>query len=358
MRVFSAICFFVIILCTSCTKPSVQPSVPPEQASDEMTNSEVDECKGTEIMNMDVVQEYELFIDNADSFLNAPMSTYKHPALAAYENERIVEVNSKEDIHNIYKIYFKEVDRYIDPQSNKVLPFTLPIHAMFKVNSKDELGMVKSWFNDLRARVSTLEIKFSNNVSSEMHMDTIIDLRTNPETHNRVILSSIEDEPLDINKYHFLVSADVVQISNMVCEDCNQFSSKIEASVSKLFEAKRISINGTKFVKTLQEFRVRDQIYITPFSMDGIGGDIIFENCYFSNHELDRVISLGYGFDYAYLKNVGFYHNYSMRFGLPVEKKIILDHVLVSEGSVISSVDKSPEIEQKDCVLPEGAIRP
>ena len=57
--------------CTACTKPSVQPSVPPEQASDEMTNSEIGESKGEEIMNMDVAQDYELFIDNAESFLNA-----------------------------------------------------------------------------------------------------------------------------------------------------------------------------------------------------------------------------------------------------------------------------------------------
>ena len=49
----------------------MQPSVPPEQASDEMTNSEIGESKGEEIMNMDVAQDYELFIDNAESFLNA-----------------------------------------------------------------------------------------------------------------------------------------------------------------------------------------------------------------------------------------------------------------------------------------------
>lgn len=71
MKYVLILCLILSVYCTACTKPSVQPSVPPEQASDEMTNSEIGESKGEEIMNMDVAQEYELFIDNAESFLNA-----------------------------------------------------------------------------------------------------------------------------------------------------------------------------------------------------------------------------------------------------------------------------------------------
>ena len=192
-----------------------------------------------------------------------------------------------------------------------------------------------------------------------MHMDTIIDLRTNPETHNRVILSSIGDEPLDINKYHFLVSADVVQISNMVCSECDSLSTKIEADVVKLFETKKISLNGTKFVKSHLEFLIKTQMLIRSLSQNEDGADVIFENCYFSNHDLHRIISVSSKFDHAYLLNVGFYNNNKMDFGFPIKKSIKFDHVLASEGSVqILLMGSQAKLEQKDCVLPEGAIRP
>lgn len=355
MKYVLILCLILSVYCTACTKPSVQPSVLPEQTSDEMTNSEIDESKGAEIMNMDVAQEYELFIDNAESFLNAPMSKDKHKALRAYENEKIVEVSKKEDMNVVDNLFFEEAPKHVDPSTNEVMPFTVPVHLIFKVTSKDDLKDVLSWFREKKDMVSTLEIRFAKDALDTL--DMLVDLRTHPEMHNRVILTSLGDEPVMLNSFHFLVSADVVQISNMVCNNCYALSTKIEASVGKLFEAKRISLSGTKYVQKNKEFLIKTQMLVSSYTSNDEHPDIVFENCYFSDHELEKILSVDEGFEHGYLRNVGFYHNNRLKFGFPVQKKLSMDHVIASDGRVeIRLAGAKPEIEQKDCVLPEGTI--
>ena len=72
---------------------------------------------------------------------------------------------------------------------------------------------------------------------------------------------------------------------------------------------------------------------------------------------LKKILSVDEGFDHGYLRNVGFYNNNRLKFGFPVQKKLCMDHVIASDGRVeIRLAGAKPEGEQKDCVLPEGAI--
>lgn len=351
-------CIILSVLCCACAKTSPQASVPPEQISQASEKSKINDNKDGSSMNMENNSDYKLVIDNAESFLNAPMSTYKHPALSAYENEKIVEVNSKDDLKIVTDEYLSVVKENIDPQTHLVKPLKLPVHLIFNVTSLNELNDVLKWFKEKRDIVSTLEIRFAKDVVGDT-MDMRIDLRTRPEDHNRVILTSLDDDPVDIRPLHIIVSGDVVQISNMVCNNCYALSTKVEASVGRLFEAKKISINGTKHVKKNQKFLIQTQMLVSSYTSNDEHPDIVFENCYFSDHELDKILSVDEGFDHGYLRNVGFNQNTRMKFGFPVQKKLSMDHVVASDGSVeIRLAGAKPEIEQKDCVLPEGAIRP
>ena len=351
-------CLFLYMMLAAflcaCTKPSPQASVTPEQVSLTSDSSEVNEIKEKN-MDADNAKEIKLMNDNAESFLNAPMSKDKHKALEAYENEKIVEVSKKEDMNVVDNLFFEEAPKHVDPSTNEVMPFTVPVHLIFKVTSKDDLKDVLSWFREKKDMVSTLEIRFAKDALDTL--DTLVDLRTHPEMHNRVILTSLGDEPVMLNSFHFLVSADVVQISNMVCNNCYALSTKIEASVGKLFEAKRISLSGTKYVQKNKEFLIKTQMLVSSYTSNDEHPDIVFENCYFSDHELEKILSVDEGFVHGYLRNVGFYHNNRLKFGFPVQKKLSMDHVIASDGRVeIRLAGAKPEIEQKDCVLPEGTI--
>ena len=330
--------------------------MPPEQTSQAADRAELNKTEEENKMDTDFVQDYALDIDNADSFINAPMSKYIHPALADYDHEKIIEVNNKEDLKPVKDAYWAEARNHVDPQTHKVMPFTLPIHLIFTVSTKETLKDVLAWFIEMRWKVSTLEIRFANNVIDVF--DTLIDLRTDLNAHNRVILTSAGEAPVDISTFHILASADVLQISNMTCQNCDALSIKIEAKVGRLFEAKKLSISGTQYVKSNLEFLIKTQMLVSTFEENDKSADMIFENCYFADHKLHKIISVGYGFDHVYLKNVGFYNNNKMYFGLPAQKSLKLDHVIASEGSVqINLSGKTPEIEQNDCILPEGVIK-
>ena len=362
MRFYVFLCLLLSIAACACTRPSPQPlsssepSVPTEETVQDNPQNNLQDIP--QDMNTPSASDYELIPGDARSFLNAPQIDIKLADISRYDNEKVIEIHIRDDKRVIEEEFWAKAKEYADPESGKVKPFTLPIHVIFTIRTKADLNQVQDWFKDLKMMVSTLEFRFAAKTDINI-IDTRIILATSPEYHNRIILSSLDSEPADLGTFHIIANADVVQIYNMACSNCASTSIKLEISVSRLFEARNLSINGTKYVKKNQEFLVTPQMILSAHDTPEEGASLLMQNCYFSEHEQSKIISVGDGFGSAYLRNVGFDKNIDMIFGMPIQKTITLDPVMVSNGKVQFRLQGAkPKVDIISGALPDDVFVP
>lgn len=309
-----------LLLC-ACTHKTPAPSLPQDNVSHHSLDAQIISPQTTSPLD----------ITDMNTFLNADLPHIDFIDMSAYADEQIIEINSHDDAKELIKKYFEYAKSKADPKTGSLDGILLPIHAVLKINSDNEISKINEIYPSLANIVTTFEVQFSG----KFIFPNQISFNPREKTRNRIILTGIGDSPVQMGTTHIWARADIFYIKNLAWS--GSYLNLLEIDVSKLFLAEKIVIND-RTVAQAQEFLAKPAIILNAHSRPDARPTLAFQNCYFSNISTSSILAYKDNksklFDKAIFTNVGIIGNTSMNplFDISVEIQASLHAVIIKDN--------------------------